>query len=84
MFKILRQDVGPKVKVVDGSLCFKKCKLVQCAVMGLLQSLPGVVAVITAEDIPGINDFTAEAGTEAEEVSFFALLNFLLMIYFDV
>lgn len=52
--------------------------------MGLLQSLPGVVAVITAEDIPGINDFTAEAGTEAEEVSFFALLNFLLMIYFDV
>lgn len=31
-------------------------------------SLPGVVAVITAEDIPGINDFTAEAGTEAEEV----------------
>ncbi|XP_042871768.1 indole-3-acetaldehyde oxidase-like [Penaeus japonicus] len=31
-------------------------------------NLPGVVAVITAEDIPGVNDFAAEAGTQAEEV----------------
>ncbi|XP_063615205.1 uncharacterized protein LOC134788260 [Penaeus indicus] len=31
-------------------------------------NLPGVVAVVTAADIPGVNDFVAEAGTEAEQV----------------
>lgn len=38
-----------------------------------MQAAEGVVAVVTAADIPGINSFIADSGVYPEEVCLFAL-----------
>lgn len=40
---------------------------------GVLQAAEGVVAVVTAADVPGVNSFIADNGAYPEEVCIFAL-----------
>lgn len=42
----------------------------------MLQAAEGVVAVVTAADVPGTNSFIADSGIYPEEVSIFCLVHY--------